>query len=191
MWHRGDDYYSSAAWRGTIGQDGGAMMNQSIHGIDLLNWMMDSSPEEITAFRSTLVRNIESEDLGMALLRYPGGALASLQCTTLRYPGASEQFLEINGEKGFVRLGGTAAHVVNFWRFDDNLPGEEDDMRERYGKNPKSVYGHGHSLHYADVLQAIAEGRQPLVNATEGRHALGIILAAYQSADEGRPIRFN
>ena len=189
-WHRGQDYYDQAAWRGTKALDGGAMMNQSIHGIDLLNWMMNSSPEAITAFTGTLARDIEAEDIGMALLRYPGGALASLECTTLRYPGASQGILEINGERGCVRLGGTAAHVVEVWRFDDAAPGEEDDMRARYGVNPKSVYGHGHSKHYADVLEAIANGRKPLVDAREGMKALEIILGAYESAAEGRPVVF-
>jgi len=188
LWHRGNDYYNSAAWRGTKAQDGGAMMNQSIHGIDLLNWMLGGNPTEVTALTGTLARNIESEDLGLALLRYPGGTLANLTCTTLRYHGAEEQTLEINGERGCVRLGGSSAHVVETWRFDDNAPDEEQTMRRRYGKNPETVYGHGHSLHYADVLRAINENGRPLVDATEGSRALEIILGAYKSAEKGRSV---
>jgi len=187
-WYRGDDYYNSAAWRGTKAQDGGAMMNQSIHGIDLLNWMLGGKPVEVTAFTGTLARGIESEDLGLALLRYPGGALVNLTCTTLRYHGAEEQTLEINGECGCVRLGGSSAHMVELWRFDDNAPDEEAAMRRRYGKNPETVYGHGHSLHYADVLRAIQENDRPLVDAAEGSRALEIILGAYESAEKGRSV---
>ena len=187
-WHRGDDYYNSAAWRGTKALDGGAMMNQSIHGIDLLDWMLGGNPAQVTALTATLARGIESEDLGLALLRYPGGALASLTCTTLRYHGAEEQTLEINGARGCVRLGGSSAHVVELWRFDDNAPGEEAAMRRRFGKNPETVYGHGHSLHYADVLRAINENSRPLVDAAEGSRALEIILGAYESAEKGRSV---
>jgi len=183
QWYRDDEsYYSTAAWRGTHAQDGGVMMNQSIHGIDLLNWLMGADPVQVKAFRSTLARNIEAEDLVAAVLRYPCGAIASLQCTTLRYHAAEEQTLEINGERGFVRLGGSCAQVVDIWRFDDNAPDEEECMRHNYGTNPASVYGHGHTLHYADVLRAIATGTQPLVNAEEGMRALAIILAAYADA---------
>jgi len=182
QWHRGDDYYNSAAWRGTHAQDGGVMMNQSIHGIDLLNWMMGADPVQVKAFRSTLVRNIEAEDLGLAVLSYPCGALASLQCSTLRYPAIQEQVLEFNGERGFVRLGGSCAQVIEAWRFDDNSPDEEARMCREFGQSPAHGYDHGHSLHYADVLRAMATGTQPLINAEEGMRALKIILAAYKDA---------
>jgi len=177
LWHRGEDYYGSASWRGTKALDGGAMMNQGIHSIDLLNWMMGGKPAQVKTFRATLGRNIESEDLGMALLRYPSGALASITCTTLAH--ADDATIEVFGERGHVRLGGMG-HTVNIWRFDDNIPGEEEAMRRRFCENPEHVYGDGHSLFYADVMRAIATGGQPLVNAQEGSHALEIILTAYE-----------
>jgi len=187
-WHRGQEYYDSAAWRGTLAQDGGVMMNQSIHGIDLLNWMMGSDPVEVTALTGTLARKIEAEDIGLALLRYPNGALANLSCTTLRYHGAEEQLLEINGETGFVRLGGTSAQMIDVWRFDDNNPGEEDRMRREFSTSPAHVYGHSHGLLYADVLHAITSQSRPFIDSTQGSKALRIILAAYESAKTGRSI---
>ncbi|MDR3313868.1 MAG: Gfo/Idh/MocA family oxidoreductase [Oscillospiraceae bacterium] len=190
-WWRGAEYYSQAAWRGTRALDGGAMMNQSIHGIDLLNWMLGSCPETITALKSTLLHTIECEDIGVAALRYRHGALATLECMTVAYPAAQEETLQINGTKGCARLGGTAGHTVELWRFDDAAPGEEAEMRRRYSVNPASVYGHGHSLLYADVCDAIAQRRPPLVGVTEGANALSIILAAYRSAESGRPVRFH
>ena len=187
-WYRGDDYYSSAAWRGTRALDGGAMMNQGIHGIDLVNWMLGSQPKRVTALTATMARDIECEDLGMALVEYPG-ALASIECTTLRYPGAQEEILEFSGDLGVVRLGGTAGHVVETWRFEGAPADEEAIMRRLYSTNPESVYGHGHSLLYADVLRAIEENRPPLSDADAGAGALGIILGAYESAATGRAVK--
>jgi predicted dehydrogenase len=188
-WHRGDDYYRSAAWRGTRALDGGAMMNQGIHGIDLVNWMLGGAPKRVTALTATMARDIECEDLGMALVEYPG-ALASIECTTLRYPGAQEEILEFGGDLGVVRLGGTAGHVVETWRFEGAPADEEAIMRRLYSANPESVYGHGHSLLYADVLRAIAENRPPLSDAPAGTGAPGIILGAYESAAAGKPVVF-
>ena len=186
-WHRGDDYYRSAAWRGTRALDGGAMMNQGIHSIDLVNWMLGGRPKRVTAFAATMARDIECEDLGMALVEYPD-ALASIECTTLRYPAAQELALEFSGELGAVRLGGTAGHVVETWRFAGAPADEEAVMRHLYCANPESVYGHGHSLLYADVLRAIEENRPPLSDAEAGAGALGIILGAYESARTGRAV---
>jgi len=186
-WYRGEDYYRQAAWRGTRALDGGAMMNQGIHGIDLLNWMLDG-PAEIAALTARLARDIECEDIGVAAARYRCGALASIECTTTRYPGAEEEIVEISGERGCVRLGGIAGHVVETWCFDDNAPGEEEEMRRRHCVEPETVYGHGHSLLYADTLRAIAEGRRPLVDARAGRAALAVVLGAYESAETGRAV---
>jgi len=186
-WHRGDDYYSSAAWRGTRALDGGCMMNQGIHGIDLVNWMLGCSPKRVTALTATMARNIECEDLGLALVEYPG-ALASIECTTLRYPGMDEEILEFSGDLGVVRLGGTAGHVVETWRFEGASADEEAVMRRLHATNPGSVYGHGHSLLYADVLRAIAENRPPLSDAIAGTGALSIILGAYESARTGKAV---
>jgi len=184
-WFRGEDYYQSAAWRGTRALDGGAMMNQGIHSIDLVNWMLGGQPKRVTAFTATMARDIECEDLGFALVEYPG-ALASIECTTLRRPDAEELTLEFSGDRGVVRLGGTAGHMVETWRFDGAPADEETVMRRLYAANPESVYGHGHSLLYADVLRAIEENRPPLSDAIAGTGALGIILGAYESARTGR-----
>ena len=186
-WHRGEDYYRSAAWRGTRALDGGCMMNQGIHGIDLLNWMLDG-PVEVAALTARLANDIECEDLGVAAVRYRCGALASIECTTTRYPQAEEEVIEISGARGCVRLGGTAGHVIQIWRFEDNAPGEEEAMCRRYSVEPETVYGHGHSLLYADALEAVARGGQPLVDARVGYAAAAVVLGAYESARDGRAV---
>jgi predicted dehydrogenase len=186
-WHRGEGYYRQAAWRGTRALDGGAMMNQGIHGIDLLNWLL-GGPVRVAALTARLANDIECEDLGVAAVRYRNGALASVECTTTRYPRAEEEIIEISGELGCVRLGGIAGHVVETWRFDNAAPGEEEAMRRRYATEPESVYGHGHSLLYADALRAVAGGGQPLVDAHEGRAALAVVLGVYESAETGKTV---
>ncbi|MDR1735034.1 MAG: Gfo/Idh/MocA family oxidoreductase [Oscillospiraceae bacterium] len=184
-WYRDEAYYASAEWRGTKQLDGGVMMNQAIHGIDLLNWMSGSEPVKAAAIRKTLLRPIESEDTAMCAVEYQNGALGNLECTTLMYPQAEEEIIEVIGTKGFVRLGGIAAHVIEHWLFDDSEPEEEARMRLSYGKNPTSVYGHGHSALYADVLEAIARGRRPLTDWKTGRDAVALIQACYRSSDTG------
>jgi len=189
-WFRGEDYYRQAAWRGTRALDGGAMMNQGIHGIDLLCWML-GEPRRITAMTTRLAREIEMEDLGLAVVEFRSGALASIECTTLRYPDAEESVLEINGERGCVRLGGIAGHVAELWRFDDASPDEENAMRLKYAREPETVYGSGHGMLYADVIDAIKTGRRPLVGIDEGARALSVVLGAYESSNTGRTVTFS
>ena len=186
-WFRGADYYQQAAWRGTRLLDGGAMMNQGIHGIDLLCWML-GEPVRVSAITTRRARPIEMEDLGMAVVEFQSGALASIECTTMRYPGAEESILELSSEHGCVRLGGIAGHVVERWQFDDAPPGEEAAMRRSYAQEPKSVYGSGHSPLYADFIAAIEKGQQPLIGIAEGARALSVVLGAYESSETGQTV---
>jgi len=186
-WFRGADYYRQDAWRGTRLLDGGAMMNQGIHGIDLLCRML-GEPVRVSAITTRRVHPIEMEDLGMAVVEFQSGALAGIECTTVRYPGAQESILELSGERGCVRLGGTAGHVVERWQFDNAPPGEETAMRRKYAKEPKTVYGSGHSPLYANAIAAITEKQEPLVGIAEGARALSIVLGAYESSETGKTI---
>jgi len=186
-WFRGEDYYQQAAWRGTRLLDGGAMMNQGIHGIDLLCRML-GEPVRVSAITTRRARPIEMEDLGMAVVEFQGGALASIECTTVRYPGAEESILELNGERGCVRLGGIAGHVVERWQFGDASPGEETAMRAKYATEPETVYGSGHSPLYANMLAAIEKSQPPLVGIAEGARALSIVLGAYESSETGQTV---
>ena len=186
-WFRGEDYYRQDAWRGTRLLDGGAMMNQGIHGIDLLCRML-GEPVRVSAITTRRARPIEMEDLGMAVVEFQSGALASIECTTMRYPGAEESILELSGERGCVRLGGIAGHVVERWRFDGAPPGEEKAMRRKYAKEPKTVYGSGHSPLYANAIAAIANGQPPWIGTAEGARALSIVLGAYESSETGQTI---
>ncbi|SFC94380.1 Gfo/Idh/MocA family protein [Butyrivibrio sp. YAB3001] len=189
-WCRDHEYYDRASWRGTWEQDGGALMNQCIHNIDLLRWMMGSEIDEVVGMTDRLSHPyIEAEDLGIALIKFKNGSYGIVEGTTDVYPKNLEETLYIFGEKGTVKAGGQSVNVIEEWNFSDML----DDpvaVKERFHENPPSVYGFGHKPLYADMIHAIKQDRQPYVNAVEGKKALELVLAIYKSAATGEIIKF-
>jgi len=184
-WHRSEAYYDQAAWRGTWAQDGGTLMNQCIHGIDLLRWMMGDEITEVCGMTARrLHEHTECEDIGTAVVRFRNGALGTVEGTANVYPQDMEETLSIFGEHGTVTLGGVSVNRVDRWLFAD----KNEDM-EPFNENPQNVYGNGHSRLYADFLAAIAENREPLVDAYAGMAALELVLAIYKSQKEGRIVR--
>ncbi len=191
-WYRSQEYYDSGGWRGTWKVDGGgALMNQSIHSVDLLQWMM-GSVESVFAYSETLLRNIEVEDTAVALLRFKNGALGVIEGTTSVYPGLDAR-IEIHGEKGSVILEGKK---VKFWEFMDQV--EEDEKMRMIGqedtssgaKDPtKFMTSESHRLQILDMVKAIRNDSQPLVDGIEGRKAVEIILAVYESAKKGGVVK--
>lgn len=188
-WNRGYEYYSRAKWRGTWEQDGGALMNQCIHNIDLLRWMMGDEIEEVVGMTGNLNHEyIEAEDLGIALVRFKSGAYGIIEGTTDVYPQNLEETLYLFGEKGTVKAGGQSVNVIEEWRFSDMLD-DPEEVKARFHENPPNVYGYGHTPLYADVIKAIKDNRAPYVTAEDGKRALELVLAIYQSADSGKSIR--
>lgn len=188
-WNRGKQYYDAAPWRGTWEQDGGALMNQCIHNIDLLRWMMGNEVIEVTAYTDRLNHDyIQAEDLGLALVRFQDGAYGLIEGTTNIFPKNLEETLYLFGEKGTVKAGGHSVNIIEEWLFADGLD-DPDQVKGTYHENPPNVYGFGHTPLYADVLDAIAQDREPYVTAEDGRRALELVLAIYKSAAEGRPVR--
>lgn len=188
-WARDHEYYDRAKWRGTWEQDGGALMNQCIHDIDLLRWMMGDEIEEVVGMTDRLKHNyIEAEDLGIALIRFKNGSYGIIEGTTNIYPKNLEETLYIFGEKGTVKAGGEAVNIIEEWRFSDYLDDPEDVKKECH-ELPPNVYGFGHSKLYADVIDAIQNDRQPYVDGEAGRRALELVLAIYKSAAEGKNVQ--
>ena len=186
-WNRNKDYYTQAPWRGTWAQDGGALMNQCIHGIDLLRWMMGS--EVVSVYGQTrrqLHSYLEAEDLGMAVVTFKNGAVATIEGTTNVYPQNLEETLYVFGEFGTVKLGGKSTNNIDVWDFAD----ETDADKENKGleEAASNVYGNGHTSLFADVVEAIEQDRQPYVDARAGRDALEMVLAIYKSAAEGKAV---
>ena len=187
-WNRNKNYYTQAPWRGTWAQDGGALMNQCIHGIDLLRWMMGNEVEEIYAqTRQQFHDYLECEDIGMAVVSFKNGAVATIEGTTNVYPKNLEETLYIFGENGTVKLGGKSTNNIDVWDFADET--EADAANKGLEEAASNVYGNGHTSLFADVMDAVENDREPYVDAKAGRAALEMILAIYKSAAEGRPVK--
>lgn len=176
LWNRNDDYYKQASWRGTKELDGGTLMNQCIHNIDLLQWMMDSEVERIHCERGTFLRNIKMEDFGAILIRFKNGSIGIVEGSVCVYPRNLEETLSIFGEKGTVVIGGLAVNEIKTWQFAD----ERDYDKEDNSTEVDNVYGKGHTPLYKNFIDAINNDTEPLINGEEGKKAMEIILKAYE-----------
>ncbi len=188
-WNRGEDYYKQAPWRGTWEQDGGALMNQCIHNIDLLRWMMGGEITEVVGMTDNLIHDfIQAEDLGLAIVKFANGSYGIIEGTTNVYPKNLEETLYLFGEKGTVKAGGKSVNLIEEWQFADGKDSAEEVM-SKYNENPPNVYGFGHKPLYKDVIDAIKEDREPYVTAQDGRDALELVLAIYKSSSEGKSVK--
>jgi UDP-N-acetyl-2-amino-2-deoxyglucuronate dehydrogenase len=184
-WARPQEYYDQAPWRGTWEFDGGAFMNQASHYVDLIQWVM-GPVESVIAKTATLARRIETEDSGIAILKFRSGALGSIEVTMLAYPRNLEGSLTILGEKGSVKIGGTAVNKIEHWEFADR--DEDDKLVESANTNPPNVYGLGHQGYYRNVLAVLRGEAKPDTDGRAGRKSLELILGIYESAKTGREV---
>jgi predicted dehydrogenase len=189
-WNRNEAYYTEAPWRGTWAQDGGTLMNQCTHGIDLLQWMMGEDAVRIQAQTRRFLRPIEAEDFGAAIVEFKSGAVGIIEGTADIYPNNLNETLSIFGERGSVVIGGLAVNKLETWRFSDaNTIGDtEDKILKPDEQDPPTVYGFGHSALFRDVFESILNDREPLVSGEKGKKALDIILAIYKSQKTGQPV---
>lgn len=189
-WNRNEAYYAEADWRGTWEQDGGTLMNQCTHGIDLLQWMMGEDAVRVQAQTRRFCRPIEAEDFGCAIVEFASGAVGIVEGSADVYPKNLNETLSLFGEKGSVVIGGLAVNKIETWRFADaeRVGDTEDVVLDPDAKDPPTVYGFGHTALFADVIAAVEEGREPLVSGERGRKALDIILAIYESQKTGKPV---
>lgn len=187
-WNRNRDYYTQAPWRGTWAQDGGCLMNQCIHGIDLLRWMMGDEVEEVYGVTQRRFHDyLECEDIGMAVVKFKNGAVGTIEGTTNVYPQNLEETLYLFGEHGTVKIGGTSTNNIDVWNFAG--AGENDEKNKGLQEATSNVYGNGHTSLFADMIDAIEHDRKPYVDAAAGRNALEMILAIYKSAATGLPVK--
>lgn len=186
-WNRDRGYYDQAPWRGTWAQDGGCLMNQCIHGIDLLRWMMGDEVEEVYGATCQQFHDyLEAEDVGMAVVKFRNGAIGTIEGSVNVYPKNLEETLYLFGETGTVKIGGTSTNDIDVWDFAD---GRDDGLANGLKEETSNVYGNGHTRLYADMIEAILEGRRPYVDAMAGRNALEMVLAIYKSQKTGVPVR--
>lgn len=183
FWQRPQSYYDQAAWRGTWEFDGGALMNQASHYVDLLDWLV-GPVESVSASIATLGRRIEVEDTAALQLRWRSGALGTMAVTMLTYPRNLEGTITLLGERGTVRIGGPAVNRIEEWMFADSSP--DDDAVEQASYQTTSAYGFGHPLYYANVLDALQGKARAICDGRDGLRSLELLSAAYRSAREGR-----
>jgi UDP-N-acetyl-2-amino-2-deoxyglucuronate dehydrogenase len=181
-WQRPQDYYDAAPWRGTWEFDGGAFLNQASHYVDLIQWLV-GPVESVIAKTATQARRIEAEDSGVAVLRFRNGALGVIEVNVLTFPRNWEGSITIMGEKGTVKIGGTAVNKVEHWAFADY--DDDDKLVESVATAPASVYGFGHEGYYRNVLAVLRGEAQPETDGRAGRKSLELILGIYESAKSG------
>ncbi len=192
-WWRAQDYYSGSAWRGTWRLDGGgALMNQGIHAVDLLQWLA-GMPAEVSAFFGTLAHpGVEAEDTAVASLRFANGALGSIEAATSAFPG-SDLRIEIIGERGTAVL--VNDRLVR-WEFAEMRPEDaaivanDDASTIRGGSaNPMAMTQEGHHRLVGDLVDALNEGRPPMIPGAEARNAVALVLAIYEAGRTGARVR--
>ena len=163
-------------------------MNQCIHGIDLLRWMFGDEVEEVYGTtRQQFHDYLEAEDVGMAVLKFKNGVIATVEGTTNVYPKNLEETLYVFGEKGTVKIGGTSTNNIDVWDFEDE--NEDDKHKKGLEEQTSNVYGNGHTSLFADMIDAIKNDRTPYVDAVAGKNALEIVLAIYKSQKTGMPVK--
>lgn len=193
-WFRTQEYYDKGGWKGTKKYDGGgALMNQSIHAIDLLQWFM-GPVESVSAYTALLAHErLEVEDTATAVLRFKSGALGVVEGSTAAYPGFLKR-IEISGFKGSVIL---EEEDLKCWSFAEEGP-EDAKIREQFAakthtgggaSDPSKIGYHGHKLQFEDVVGCLKAGKKPFVDGIEARKAVEIILAIYKSAETGREVK--
>jgi len=192
-WWRPQSYYDEGGWKGTQALDGGgALMNQAIHNVDLLQWMM-GPVTHIAGFTAMLAhQRIEVEDTAVACVRFKNGALGVIQATTSVWPGLPKT-IAIHGDKGSAVI---EQDDLLRWEFDPEAATDKH-LRERFAvktgasggsSNPAAISHVYHARQLADFVQAIGAGKKPLVDGREGRKAVEIILGIYQSTMSGRVV---
>lgn len=186
-WNRGENYYKQDAWRGKWALDGGTLMNQCIHGMDLLRWVFGDEIYEVCGMTANRFHPyIEGEDVGTAVVRFKNGAVATIEGTTNTFSDL-EETLSVFGEDGMVRLAGMSANTIDIWKFRDER--SADDVRRFYEEKTDNVYGNGHVSLYLDVINAVEDNRKPYIDVYAGKRALELVLAVYKSQKTGQVVK--
>jgi len=178
-WTRPQDYYDQSPWRGTWAFDGGALMNQASHYVDLLVYLF-GPVAKIQAMAATLGRHIEVEDTITLNIQWRQGILGSMNVTMLTYPKNFEGSLTVLGEKGTVKLGGLAVNEITHWQFADSQP--EDAHVNAAAEETTAAYGFGHPKLYQNMIQVFRGLERPLIDGREGLKSLELLIAAYRAA---------
>tara|TARA_A100001388_G_scaffold277253_1_gene267634 strand:+ start:7180 stop:8283 length:1104 start_codon:yes stop_codon:yes gene_type:complete len=184
FWQRPQEYYDQDDWRGTRKLDGGALLNQASHYVDLLDWIIGPI-EGLSASIATIGRSIESEDTAVMQLKWKSGTLGTMAVTMITYPKNLEGSITIIGDKGSIRLGGIAVNKFDYCYIQD-----EDDSSNLFKLNyeTESVYGYGHFLYYKNILDVLLDNKEAICDGFSGLSSIEIINAAHKSSKEKKYI---
>ncbi len=185
-WWREQDYYAQTAWRGTLRLDGGALLNQGVHHVDLLLWLLGPATR-VYARHATAAHRIEAEDLALATIDFASGALATIEVTTAAYPGFAER-LSLTGSNGTVAIEGTDIAVWGLRDGDGGPPAGNGAGAPVAASDPTAIGNLSHIRQVTDFVAAVRDGRAPAVTGEDGRRALELVLAARESNLTGRPV---
>ncbi len=185
-WCRDQSYYDQDDWRGTWALDGGAFANQASHHVDLLQWMM-GDVESVFAKGGTYLVKTETEDTGVAMIKFKNGALGMIEATTACRPKDLEGSVSILGERGSVEISGFAVNEMRHWNFTPQTQ-EDQNIIKNYSVNPPNVYGYGHKAYLDHVVDCLKTGKKSFLSGEEGRKSLELIIAIYESMEAGREV---
>jgi predicted dehydrogenase len=190
-WNRNDHYYTQAPWRGTWAHDGGTLMNQATHGIDLLQWLVGDSPSWVHGTLSRFMRPIEADDFASATIGFAKGAVGTVNVTVNTYPENLGTRLTILGETGTVELSGNGPDAVSTWRFPPEPEWDGIDQEIRAGEwNRNGDTKTGHAAVYEDLHKAVVNGGHPVANLTSSRVSTEIVLGIQKSHRSGATVEF-
>lgn len=179
-WNRNQAYYDQAPWRGTKSLDGGVLMNQAIHNLDLLLWLMGDI-EEVQSMTATRLRKIEAEDVAIGLVRFKNGALGVIEAATTIYPKNLEETLSVFGETGSIKIGGVTANKIDHWNVATMDEAETEALVNEIEADPFGTPGHQCIIE--DMVEAIKEDRTPIVTGEDGKKALELVIKLYEAAE--------
>ncbi len=185
-WCRDQSYYDQDSWRGTWALDGGVFTNQASHHVDLLQWMM-GDVESVFAKGGTYLINTETEDTGIAMIKFKSGAIGVIEATTAVRPKDLEGSISILGAGGTVEIGGFAVNQIRHWNF--SHPTQEDqNVIQNYSVNPPNVYGYGHKAYLDHVVECLNGNSKQPISGEEGRKSLELIHAIYESIESKKEV---
>ncbi len=185
-WHRTQDYYDQAPWRGTWAQDGGCIANQAIHYVDMMQWL-GGPVSSVYAVSRRCLHRMEAEDAAAATWQFTSGALGAFEATTCASPKDLEGSISVLGEKGEVEIAGFAVNQVRTWAFADERP--EDQQIQAASYVPDSVYGFGHEALFRSVIESLETGEPNMLEGPEGRKALELVTAMYESMETDTSVK--
>jgi len=190
-WRRELNYYmEDNEWRSKKNLAGGVFTNQSVHYIDMMQWLIGSPPETVYAKMATAVHPVEVENYGVGIIKFKNGVIGSLVLSNLSYPTDVEGSITIIGETGMVKIGGKSMNKVILWDFKDD--DKEDELIKKADTSPPTVYGFGHNIYYKKIAQYLLHDdcEQDIIDGKEGRKSVALLHALYLSNQFSKEIHF-